>query len=291
MVDTPVSQIPVVVRTTMGHAAVQALADGAGLDVLHLKGPAADASLRAPRGPSSDIDVLVRPSHLDRLLGVLLAHGWSRLTSFERGSAFEHAAVWHHPTWGSMDLHRRWPGFTVDPETAFERIWGERDARALAGQPVNVPCRAAEALILLLHVARGPATRHAAERAHAWDGLSDREQEQVRALVEELGAQVPFALVMDDFDSVADQRTADLWWVASHGGGRLAEWRARLKAAPNRREAVRTGLAGLLVSRDYVRLDLQREPTALDLARYNARRARRAVRELVTFRSGSGARG
>jgi hypothetical protein len=80
-------------RVALAHAAVQVLAEDCGADVLHIKGPAVDDTLLdsrpvenadfdddsdrevVPRS-SIDADVLVRPSHVPRLLNAMHSSGW-----------------------------------------------------------------------------------------------------------------------------------------------------------------------------------------------------------------------
>ena len=82
--------MPLKVGVRLTHAAVQAIADEAGVDVLHIKGPAVHPSLLATveeEGPdgetvvvprdrgSIDADVLVRPRHVVRLLDAMRDDG------------------------------------------------------------------------------------------------------------------------------------------------------------------------------------------------------------------------
>src|SRR6187200_1631590 len=113
-------------RVRLAHAAVQALAEQHGIDLLHVKGPALDASLSRPDRPSSDADVLVRPAQVEAFTAHLRAHGWRLVTDFASGSAFEHAANYHHGHWGYVDVHRVFPGITLEPDEAFELLWSER---------------------------------------------------------------------------------------------------------------------------------------------------------------------
>ena len=84
MTDLP--PIPLVLRTRLAHATLQAVADDCGADILHIKGAAVDAFLRPAREDSqagasaeerslprvsADADVLVRPAHLRRFLAAL----------------------------------------------------------------------------------------------------------------------------------------------------------------------------------------------------------------------------
>lgn len=52
--------------------------------------------------------------------------GWSTVTTFETGSAFEHAASLWHTALGWVDVHRIFPGITADPDAAFDELWRDR---------------------------------------------------------------------------------------------------------------------------------------------------------------------
>ena len=84
--------------------------------------------LRAEGRQSSDVDVLVRPTHLFRLVAALESVGWEQRTDFATGSVFAHAANWWHDDWGWVDVHVSWPGVTVDAERAFD-VLGPRQRR------------------------------------------------------------------------------------------------------------------------------------------------------------------
>ncbi len=86
---------------------------------------------------SIDVDVLVRPAHLDRLFTVMHEHGWTTKYRFEDGSAFEHAATMAHPFLAPVDVHRHFPGIDSDPEAAFTRLWSDRHTVELAGTAVR----------------------------------------------------------------------------------------------------------------------------------------------------------
>ncbi len=61
------------------------------IDILHVKGYAFSCEISL-QGYSSDADLLVRPSHVDRFVEILLADGRIQ-AHFETGSVFEHAMV------------------------------------------------------------------------------------------------------------------------------------------------------------------------------------------------------
>src|SRR5689334_21983675 len=115
----------------MAHAAVQSALQGAGIPLLHIKGPAMAAHLHWPGRGSTDADILVPFSDARRSVSVLLDHGWTVDARFENSSAFEHSANLHHETWGYVDLHRTIPGLRVEPDHAFDVLWSQRYTAAI----------------------------------------------------------------------------------------------------------------------------------------------------------------
>ena len=70
--------LPIRVRVAMAHAALQVMADEAGIDVLHIKGVAVDPALRSDRQSGTDADLLVRPAQVEPLIEIMTARGWRR---------------------------------------------------------------------------------------------------------------------------------------------------------------------------------------------------------------------
>ena len=271
--------VPLWVRVRFAHAVVQHLADARGLDVLHIKGEAIDPSLAAPNRHGTDADVLVRPSHVSRLLEALQAHGWEMRSAFETGSPFGHAAGMHHDQWGYADVHRIFPGVTVDPELAFDLLWRDRSKMLIGGITCPVPSLTGQLAILVLNASRSGWGR--SDLRTAWEAADPRRAANVRALVTLLGAEVAFAAATGDLDRYRDRCDYDLWRVTTRGGTRVEEWRARVKAAPDRRAALRIALRAPLVNVDHLAHQLGRRPTRREVARAFVDRARHGVRELV----------
>jgi hypothetical protein len=118
--------VPLAVRLLLGRAAVQVIAADIEADLLHIKGNAVDKALRPRDAPGTDIDVMVRPTHVGALDDALARHGWLVYSSFIYGSPFGHAQTYRHPDWGYLDLHRMFPGIRRDPEEAFDELWRDR---------------------------------------------------------------------------------------------------------------------------------------------------------------------
>jgi len=266
--------IPLEVRVELAHAHVQVLADRLGVDLLHIKGPAVDPSLRGHRGGGSDADVIVRPAHVRTFMRGLVRAGWQLQTRFTEGSAFEHAAGLYHPSWGLLDVHRTYPGLHRRPEEAFAALWERRREVRLAAIPCAVPDLVAQRLVLLLHAARSGhrgASDHA-DFSRVWTHASPEERAEVVELAHELGAEVGLAAATGDLDAHAHDPEARLWRLFAEDHSRLDEWRARLGAAPTARAKVSVLGRSLVVNRYFLSESLGRPATRGDVAREFVRR-------------------
>lgn len=269
--------IPTTARVHLAHAVVQHLADSADVDLLHLKGPAVHDGLRDPQRTSFDVDVLVRPSHLSRLIPALESHGWSRRTDFATGSPFAHAANWWHDDWGWLDVHIAWPGARIPPEEVFDLLAAPGATKAIAHVECHVPDRTGQRLVLLLHAARSPGSP---DKDWAWDRAPESERETVRTLATKLDAEVALAAALGELHLHRTDPDHQLWLHFSEGGDRISEWRARLSAAHGTRARVRLAVGLARVNRDHLRLELGREPTRRDVRRRQRERLQRAATEL-----------
>jgi len=284
---TQPAPVPLSVRVRFAHAVVQLLADAHGLDVLHIKGEAIDPALAAPDRHGTDADVLVRPSHVALLLDGMRSHGWQMHNTFDTGSPFGHAAGMHHELWGYADVHRLFPGVTADPEDAFDLLWRDRASMPIAGVACWVPSLTGQVTILVLNAPRSGWGQ--SDLRTAWEAADPQRAADVRALVEALGAETAFAAATGDLDRHRGRRDYDLWRVITRGGTRVEEWQARIKAAPDRRAALRVALRAPLVNVDHLAHQLGRQPTRREVARALLDRARRGVREVASMARGRGA--
>lgn len=264
--------VPLYARVHLAHAVVQYLADRAGVDLLHVKGPATDPDLRPPGHRSTDADVLVRPGHVGRLQDSLAAAGWERYSDFETGSAFAHAANWFHPYFGYVDVHASWPGPTAPVGEVFERFSADSEVRQIASRPCRVLSRTSQILILVLHAARSPGK---GDLGPAWYAASPEEQAAVRALAAALGASLPFAVALADPHVDRSDDRYELWRVHAEGGTRLEEWRARVRAAPGTGAKLRVLGSALAVNRDHLRISLGHPPAPRELVAAQWTRIRR----------------
>ena len=276
------TDVPMRVRVAMSHAAVQVVADRAGVDLLHVKGAALDPSLSRPGRHGTDADVMVRPHDASRTVSALCDSGWRRVNGFEGGSPFGHAATLLHPVWGYADVHRSFPGITAPPAVAFQRLWSDRYLRDIAGVACPVPSVPAQLMLLVLNAGRSSgADRMNGDLEATWSRASDLEQAKVRALADELAAQVAFAAGAGGLGEFRHAREYALWRVQSEGGTRMEEWRARIRAAPTRRAALLLALRAPLVNVDHLTSRLGRPPSRVEIAaEFFARPGRGLTEEL-----------
>lgn len=274
--------MPTRVRVELAHAAVQRLADGCGVDLLHIKGPAVHPGLRTAPSTGSDVDVVVRPADVDRLMRELDARGWRVETGFESGSAFDHAANLYHPSWGLLDVHRHYPGMDRDPAAAFDVLWARRGSTALAHVPCAVPDPLAQSLVLLLHAAR---TRTGTGGEHPdvgpnWHDRTPTERTALRELARATGAEVGLAAATGDLAAHAGSPEAALWEVfAGDPGDRLGEWGARWRAARGPRAKASVAVRSLGVNRYYLAQRLGHDPSRREMTAEFARRLGQAATE------------
>lgn len=261
MSDLPT--VPVVLRVHLAHALLQAVADNAGVDVLHIKGPSFDPTLRpADRTPSIDADLLVRPSHLRRLTAALRTHGWVEVTRLRSKGVLHHSTNWYHPELGQADLHVRFPGIQREIEAAFDTLWQDRTMVDIAHRPCTAPDAVAQRLIVLLHAAREPQSRES-EIGVAWGEASDEQRVAVRSLAKELDAEVALAAAIGELDAFRHRREYSLWrlMVDPPADQSTLRWvLAKARAAPANSPCV----TGALVARAFRGL-VRRRPGLLRL--------------------------
>ncbi|MEV5051582.1 nucleotidyltransferase family protein [Arthrobacter sp. LAR12-1-1.1] len=140
----------------LATALVDHVAASSGLNVLFIKGPA--ATMMGIRGHhvSADVDVLVRPEHLDEMVDHLGGRGWlerpSGVTVVRR---YSHSRTLYHPQWNcDIDVHDRFPGMEASPGNAFDTLWRDRQYLVMAARPVPVPSKPAAVIFQALHSLR-----------------------------------------------------------------------------------------------------------------------------------------
>ena len=269
--------VPLAVRLLLGRAAVQVIAADIEADLLHIKGNAVDKALRPRDAPGTDIDVMVRPTHVAALHDALARHGWLVYSSFIYGSPFGHAQTYRHPDWGYLDLHRMFPGIRRDPEEAFDELWRDRSERDFAGVVGAVPSSTAQAVLLVLNDVR---SRKAGRAMAMWVDRPGLDRADVMELVGHLDARVAFAAATGDLARYRGERDYRLWKGIAEGSTRTGEWWARVRAARTLREALGIVLRAPLPNPERLSHQLGRDPTRAEVLRATAMRPARALREI-----------
>jgi hypothetical protein len=146
---TPQESIPLL------SAWVSRLGQEAGIRLLVIKGPvAALQGLRVER-ESGDVDVWVEPSRRDDYVERLKSFDWYVLVNDRPTILPVHAVTMRHDRWAcELDVHDRFPGFFADRGEVFDRLWEQRAIETVAGAPVATLSRAANAVVLALHLLR-----------------------------------------------------------------------------------------------------------------------------------------
>lgn len=259
--------IPLAARVALAHAYAQALAEDHGVDLLHIKGPAVAPALRGQRGSGTDVDVLVRPAHVQAWMTALVGDGWWVDTDFTTSSVFDHAATLRHHEWGLMDVHRSYPGLDRDAAATFDRLWAGAQPRMIANYPCPVPEEIAERLILISHAARSAHREVHPDIAASWGEADEETRTAVETLAADLGALVPLRIATGRAAEVAHLPEAAVWLVFTNPEDRLGEWRARWRSAATPRAKAAILVRGIAVNRHYLEAELGRPATRLDLAR------------------------
>ncbi|UWF77900.1 MULTISPECIES: nucleotidyltransferase family protein [Microbacterium] len=274
------SAIPLGVRLQFARASVQVIAERSGIRLLHIKGDTVDPSIRSHVRAGSDVDVLIDPVAVPRMHAELVRHGWRVYSTFLDGSPFGHAQTYHHPDWGYLDLHRRFPGIRLPDRRAFEVLWAGHGVHDAVGVPCAVPSLDVQVVLLMLNAARD-VRAVGAEGRRVWQAQSPEERARRQALIRELRAEVPFAVTMGELDRLRGRREHLLWKTIAEGGSRGAEWWGRVLAARNPLEAMQTLLRAPLANRSMLAHKLGRDPTALEMATATLRRFGAGIRSLV----------
>lgn len=274
--------VPTDVRLRMGHALLQHLADSSCARVLHIKGAALSPRLAAGRSVSSDCDVLVHPDDVAAFTAALEKAGWEPITSFEHGSVFEHAATYYNRVWGTVDVHRTFPGLERDARLSFETLWGPREAVELGGVACTVPSLQGQRLLLLLHAARDHMGRRSRDVEAAWDAAAPPEREDLDTLADALGATVPLALVTGRPERARGLPGEHVWRAVAGHANATEVWRARIRDARRIGPAatVRVLRRALRVNPDHLAVRLDREPSRREIRREWIRRWGRGARRL-----------
>ncbi|MDO4898397.1 MAG: nucleotidyltransferase family protein [Rothia sp. (in: high G+C Gram-positive bacteria)] len=258
------SDVPLGIRLRLCHAYFQHLAQKHDIDLLHIKGYAFEGDVYRKGRVSSDVDVLVRPQHVDRLLTVMKDDGWSILAHFETGSVFQHAMTLYHSSWGLVDIHRYFPGIGSAEGEAFDRLWEHRRERLIAGVPCLVPSLVDCQIFVIVHSARS-ADQHVPDVEFLESTVSEEQWHTMRNRVPELGAELGFAAAMGELEQFKDHPDYLIWKSVSQNVPVYLLWKARFQQA----QGVRAKLAFIAnlirVNRDHLAMELGHSPSQREI--------------------------
>ncbi|GGH63012.1 nucleotidyltransferase family protein [Rothia aerolata] len=253
---------PLEARIRLSHAYFQNLANKNSIDLLHIKGYAFGTDTYREKRKSSDVDILVRPAHVARLMYLLQADGWRILTHFETGSIFEHAATLYHPSWGLADVHRYFPGIGYfDRALAFDKLWSTRRTKDIAHFPCDVPSVVDARVIVVVHGARSFAPKHP-DVEHLQRSLKPADWQQMRQRAEELDCMVAFDTALGNIEHHANHPHYLLWKSVSTRMPSYVQWKARLSLEEKLSEKLRILHQIISVNEDHLAMKLGHEPSA-----------------------------
>ena len=219
------TQLEIPEGVLLGHALVARLADGLGIRVFFIKGPASVLQGLREAKLSADVDAFVDPVRLEELLEGLRERGWRERPVDPDSRTFpKHSVTVHHPEWPCcIDVHYRFPGMEKAADGCFESLWANTETIALAGQQLSVPAKELGVLFLALHALRSPALPVSAQELEYLTDLTVRE-----ALSEELlelaGATGSLAAVRPFLEGLLPRTISVVWPEPS------TEWRNRISA-------------------------------------------------------------
>lgn len=257
--------IPLKARILLSHAYFQNIATKNKIDVLHIKGYVFGADTYRPGRLSSDVDLLVRPAHVDRLVNILLEDGWSILTHFETGSIFEHASTIYHPTWGLADIHRYFPGLGYeDPVWAFEELWSRRRHKEIANFFCDTPSIIDARLLVIVHNGRSKANNRA-DTQYLKDTLTSEEWKSIEQRSRELRAELAFDTALGNIEKHKGEPYYLLWKAISEDVPPFVEWWARLERTPGLTAKLDLLKKIFFVNTDHLAMELGHSPSQSEI--------------------------
>lgn len=150
---------------------------------LTIKGPLATELGMRPARFSSDVDVLVEPGRSVQLVSALSDLGWKERFNFPGHPVIvdKHSTSLFHPQWPcDIDVHHAWPGFFIEPESSFNRLWETSQTVSLAHKNIRVPDNLHHSLIMALHALREPNTsRGKSQYSHVVRYLSEHFPDEI----------------------------------------------------------------------------------------------------------------
>ncbi|MDR7083159.1 hypothetical protein J2X01_002452 [Arthrobacter ginsengisoli] len=203
----------------LATALVDYVAASAGLPALFIKGPAATMMGLRENHVSADVDVLIRPEQLDKMVDLLVGRGWiERPSGVSIVRRYSHSRTLYHPRWNcDIDVHDRFPGMEASPGSAFETLWRDRQYLVMASRSVPVPSVPAAVLFQALHSLRAmDEPRHQREYSGLLQRVDNSMHQDIVNLSVELEATAALKPLLEDLglsDLAAPQGTVSEEWL------------------------------------------------------------------------------
>lgn len=185
----------------LATALVNHLAASAGLPALFIKGPGAGMMGLRENHVSADVDVLVRPEQLTRMVELLRGRGWlERPSDLPVIRHYTHSRTLYHPQWNcDIDVHNRFPGMEASPPSAFETLWRGKQYLLMAGRDVPVPSIPAAVIFQALHSLRNMEdSRHRSDYSALLQRVDVSMHQDIGDLSVELQATAALKPLLDD---------------------------------------------------------------------------------------------
>jgi CDP-glycerol glycerophosphotransferase (TagB/SpsB family) len=285
-----VSSLTLSEAVALAHTLVHHVAQGAGVRILFIKGPAAvGQGLRNPQ-TSADVDALVDPAGLEHLRTRLTELGWVDDHPYSTPTAADYSRTHRHPSWPcELDLHVTFPGLYADRQAVFEHLWARRAGVEVAGKEVPCPDLHAHTLLLALNSlrdphrnAKGAALEELAERVAAtFDPESLTEIGRLAHTVGASDTSAPFlSMVGAPNEGLGSTSAADLeaWRLRTQPAWRVATWLRGFREQPVRSRPAYLWRALVLSEGELRSGHPELPPGRKALARARWRRLKRGVR-------------
>ncbi|MFC6353337.1 hypothetical protein ACFP6B_05440 [Rothia nasimurium] len=254
------NDLPLNVRIRLSHAHLQYLATVSSSDILHIKGYIYGPDTYPTTRASSDVDLLVRPEHVEKFVESTVSAGWQILTTFETGSDYHHAMTIYHPTWGLADIHRAFPGIGLDATQAFNRLWEKRRIKTIANVECLTTSLTDSRIIVYVHAARST-SKHKPDVEYLNKILSWEEKKEIEKRVAEIEADLAFAAATGTIEKYSKHPDYLFWKTASQETSNITRWYARIKNAPSLQQKIKTIFDIFLVNQDHLAMELGHQPT------------------------------
>lgn len=153
--------MPASVCLELAHAVIWYAAQQADARVIVLKGLAASRLGLRPFWAGADVDLLVEPAAVERVVEVLRRSGWHPRPADDDTLAFPpHSLSLAHENWScDLDVHFRFPGCERPDHEVFQQLWDHREDAEAAGLLIGVTGEVDTLVLLALHALRNPRVR------------------------------------------------------------------------------------------------------------------------------------